>query len=695
MRSSTRRALSPRLARVMALGAIATSALVWSGCDAKKQTEYVTGVSTQVQVPRDLKAVRLDVSVGGSITFCRGYPVYNGKVELPRSLGQIPAGEEPSSEPLTITVSGYTEDFNRLDGLDIFANCQQSPPKIGAESARILRRSRQPYVKDAVLFLPMPLKYSCYDNDPCKAEHDNDESWTCKAGRCVQSTIDPTTLPAFTEELLSGTGGNCFSTSTCFAAGIPPVVVNADDCTFAIPNTPSSPPVGPGNPANPLVSAGEGINVEVTYDGGYNREILDKDPEEGFIIPDPAKPQQFRLSAGLCDLYKGVTPGGDETAHRITALRATGVCKAKSPFQPLCVNDLLAAMGTPEGISANPTPPSGCTAKSLRPAESALLLLADDSENNAIFYTGGEGGTGSDVIANSDLVNYALSDPAFRNTRIGLSYFPGKAGATCTGHLPLDIDFKIAKDARPLVVSSFAALKAPGSLKPLGGQLNLRGALDEAYTAMKSAAPTANKRAVFVIGNRGFDSADCGGTVEARVSDARTVDKIDTYVALLARDKSVPDTTPPPVIARAQEVAVAGRAPSIDPANPVRVFDARKDKEEAQKALRQIVDDLATCAYDVTEDPKVGAKLSYSDPTALPGVQKAFYTIDRDNLCTSAGTAGNGFNYDPVTKRIHVCGKACADYRTVLKSAAAYGALYQKPALAVPLFSHQPGCDPK
>ena len=103
LRSSTRSALT--------LGAFAATALVWSGCEAKKQTEYVAGVSTQVQVPRDLKAIRVDVSVGGVVQFCRGYRVYDGKVQLPRSLGEFPSQGKPGPDPITVTVSGFTEEL--------------------------------------------------------------------------------------------------------------------------------------------------------------------------------------------------------------------------------------------------------------------------------------------------------------------------------------------------------------------------------------------------------------------------------------------------------------------------------------------------------------------------------------------------------------------------------------------------------
>ena len=123
IRSSTRSALT--------LGAVAATALVWSGCEAKKQTEYVAGVSTQVQVPRDLKAIRVDVSVGGVVQFCRGYRVYDGKVQLPRSLGEFPSQGKPGPDPITVTVSGFTEDFSETTGNNVFDNCTSVAPKVG------------------------------------------------------------------------------------------------------------------------------------------------------------------------------------------------------------------------------------------------------------------------------------------------------------------------------------------------------------------------------------------------------------------------------------------------------------------------------------------------------------------------------------------------------------------------------------
>jgi len=165
-------------------------------------------------------------------------------------------------------------------------------------------------------------------------------------------------------------------------------------------------------------------------------------------------------------------------------------------------------------------------------------------------------------------------------------------------------------------------------------------------------------------------------------------------VGLFARDNAVPDADPPPELPGARDVARAGEP--IGPEGPdPRFFDARKDKNAASNALRKVVDDLATCAYDVLTAPKEDAVLTYSDPLAIPGPQKTFYSINHDAACTGDGAVGNGWGYNATTKRVHVCGKACDDYRNTLRNAAGYAATYGQPSLAVPLFAHEKACAPK
>lgn len=679
--------MRPVAHRALTIGAILATTIGWAGCDAKQQTEYVAGISTQVVVPRDLKAVVISVNVGGVGQFCRAYRVYDGRVQLPRSLGAFAAGKSPSTDPITVSVIGVAEELNDSSSNPLFSACDTVAAKVNQNNVRILRRSRQPYVPEEILFLPMPLKFACFDTD-CEGEDK-----TCKAGRCESSTTDEKLLPKYSPELVDGTGGACFPASECFAAAVPAVVVDPNDCTYALPNTPSAPPLAPGVPPNPISSTGEGLNVEITFDGGFNREIIDKDPVEGFFMPEADKPQRFRLGPGLCDMVKGVDPQGKPTAHRITAVRASGICQPKGIFQPLCADDQLAAMGTPGGVAPSGGANVSCSPAELKPAKSVLMVLADDTENHEIFYTGGEGsGTGSAEAAQSDLVSEALRDPSFSNTYFGLTFFPGGAGATCGPH-PSSVTPALSATSHPAIVSEFAARKAPGSLKPKDAELSMSGALDDTYAALKSGFADANRRAVLVVGNRGFDKAICAGTPAARATAARTADKIDTYVAILARDQFiVPQPDPPPAVPGAQSVAEAGAKPG----SSARAFDARKDKTQAAEVLRKIIDDLATCAYDVTADPGNDAVLTYSDPVAVPAAQqKPFYSIGHDAACTTDGAVGNGWGYNATSKRIYVCGKACEDYRSILRKAAAFSAQYRQRALAVPLFAHKVNCAPK
>lgn len=676
MRSSTRRALT--------VAAFAACAVAWSGCEAKKQTEYVAGVSTQVQVPRDLKAIRIDVSVGGVVQFCRGYRVYDGKVQLPRSLGEFPSQGTPGPDPITVTVSGFTEEFSETTGNSVFDNCTSVAPKVGdpSQGTRILRRSRQPYVADSILFLPMPLKYSCFDFKGCE-----DETKTCKAGRCVDAKVDETKLPKYSDDLIDGTGGGCFAAAQCFAAGAPAVVVNPDDCTYAVPNAPpSSPPQAEGAPPNPFPKSGDGINVEITYDGGLTREILDKDDLEGFLVPDPAgKPQQFRLAPGLCDLVKGyglpdaTFPEGAPTEHRITAVRVSGTCRAKSPFQPLCASDQLTAMGVdPGGVSSNPSPPAACKPLELKPPKAALLILADDTRNSELFYKQAPGQT----------VGLPLSDPAFSTAEIGLSFFPGPGTCAANGSFAPAVVPKLARLAKDDVKAQFTTAGADNGalLKPTDAPVDLDGALRDAYAFLAQPQfSTYYRRAVLVLGNRGFDQATCGQTPAQRAATARTTSKIDTYVLMLARNLQVLDPAAP--VPGSMELAIAGGTPGA--------YDARSSKSPAHDAFQSIVNDIATCVYDVSDAatrPKAGEVLSYSDPIdpSAPTV-----TLPFNAACSTENAPGAGFGVDATNdKRVYLCKSSCDAYRNVLRNASLYAAQNLQPAIAVPMFSHKAGCEP-
>jgi hypothetical protein len=661
---------------IASLAAVSLTALVWSGCTAKQQTEYVTGVSTQVKVPRDLQYIRLSVSVGGVRTFCRAYPVYNGRVQLPRSLGTF-AENDPSSEPITYQIVGYTEKLEEGDALDDVACGEKS--KVGADGARILRRSRQPYVKEEVLFLPMPLKYSCYDTNCDGSDPNNpDTSKTCKGGKCVDANVSfpEKVFPKFSPELVDGTGGDCFSSSFCMGAGLPAIPVNLDDCTYAVANTPSMPATVQGFPAPfPAVPAGtpnEGVNVEVTYDGGYVREVLDKDPDEGFSIPDPAKPQQFRLAPGLCEMVKGkadATP-----SKRITAIRASATCRPKVITQPICKDDSLAAMGLdPEGTSTDPTDVAGCSATELKPPRTGLIVAIDDTKEHESFFTG------ADV---QFAINLALQDPAFYRADIGIVY---SAGPTACGASSSNVAVPLesAVTVVPKIKASIEGQKTALASKSEGTEIpRLDEGLRLSYEAL-NANPAYFRRAVILVGERDFLGNACVDpatqSAKARVASAKPA--VETFVFDLAGNSN--DPTAP---ADAFELADAAGTPMTD--------SRGSNKAPAKEGFQRVVERLATCVYDAPQSgqalPEDGT-LSYNDPV-VPSIVRR---IDPAPGCVD-GTqdAQNGWGRG-TDGRIYICGEACTKYRETLKNAALVTLPFGQPPPAMPVFAHKKNCGPK
>lgn len=675
--------------RTLTLAAVGVAALMYSGCTATKQTEYVAGISTQVQVPRDIRTVRVDVSVGGTNISCRASKVYDGKVLLPRTLGAYPANGTSNGQPVTVTVVGFTEtleDPKHADEYECFKAIR------AGDNARILRRSRQSYIQDEVRFLPMALRYSCFDKDCETAGQDK----TCKAGRCVDAVIDPEKLPRWRDELLDGSGSTCFSAKECFAAAVPPVIVDPNDCTYAIPNTPSAPPQGDGVPPNPVKSLGDGINVEVTYDGGYNREILDNDPEEGFVIPDPTKPQRFKLAPGLCDLVKGVDDKGAPTNHRITGIRATGLCQAKSPFQPLCTEDQLTQMGTPNYVNPNAPPDDAlCKATELKPSKSVLLFVVDDSTEHKIFFEGSDKGA----------LEISLSDPAFQKTEVGVEYFPGSVASSCSFlpdpgiSTPDKKGIENALVARDKIVKQLAD-RGTGAIA-LSTQADTRvdGALASAYTLLQGDAfKDYNRRGVLLVTNRDWDKHLCGVQTAATLAgNARTAPRsVNTYVVALARRPSEDLNNLPPIPPAAIDIAAQGSVGGI-------AYDARKAKSNGADAFRKVVEELATCAYDVddkADPPKDTDVLTYSDPLYVPAnpAAKPFESIPFNAGCNSNTATAAGWGRDAGNpRRVRICGEPCTKYREVLKTAAAYAAQTKppQPAIAVPVFIHKAACAPK
>lgn len=703
--------------RALVVGVCAGATVLGSGCERKEATEYVTGVSTQVSVPRDLKAIRLQVSTAGVTQFCRAYRVYDGKVLLPRSLGTFSQTATANSvaNPITYSILGIAEDTEG-SGNEVFtSDCTVGT--VGTNNVRVLRRSTQPYILNEILLLPMPLKYSCFDVKCGDTE-------TCKGGTCVPDTTDPKTLQKYNGDIQEGDGSDCFSTGLCMGAAIPAIMTDAATCTFVLPETKDATDLQPqpplpdrdnpfrkacttsgacttiadcncpnGVPAQPedptkarqcntatgvcdFLPANAppwtGLNVEVSYDSAFTKEILDIDKDEGFTIPDPTRPHQFRLAPGLCAMMKGVDDKGKPTAHRITGVRASGTCASKKISQPICTSDALKIMGATDNAGNAPGTAGTCNVGPLLPPRAALMVVVDNTVGHKDFF--------SEKQINS--VSIPLSDPALARTDVGL-LFAGRTNK-CGGGPDVGVPPAPASNDQSTKIKAALNANNPTGTDPVA--VSFESALINAYQAVRNVdVPAGARRGVLVVGNREFNADACNaadGITPASLANAALTDgmPVRTYSLQVTGD----------------DVDGVGRA-AVGVAGHQIVKD--DDKLAAVTAFQTIVSDLATCTYDW--DPAKfddGAQLYYGN--GLTG--KSSDPINRDLACTAQKAidenAVGGWNYvDPAdkTKGVVLCDKACKAYRDTLLNTAKFAAAYQQSPIAAPMYARSSGCAEK
>jgi hypothetical protein len=712
--------LNRRARRAATLGAIALVTLAWSGCSGKKQTELVAGVTSQVQVPRDFRSVRIDVNGAFGNTFCRTYPVYDGKVRLPRTLGVL-SGGDPSA-PVTITVAGYVQDSQ--DGsIAAFSDCLASP-EVGKNGrnvdtgggARVMRRSRQPYVPDRILYLPMPLHYSCYDVD-CECGLPDDTKCprvkrpecsagdcTCKGGKCVSPDITTERLVDYDDDLVFGSSNTCFrpfittddkgnKLPGCLDDGVPPQLVDAKKCIYVLPETASAaglPPFDAGFPLPEPETHGAGLNVRVVYDNIVS-EVLDYEgpctqqgPSEGYCTPDPSKPQMFQLAASLCHPEDKTL---SDSPHRITLMTASGLCPSKTELQPIC-DDSVQGPPQPTLIDGGSSADGSCNVGlSLKPAQSALYILMDKASGMRQFLGS------SSVLA--QVIGLPLSDPVFKNTLVGFKFLEDPA-LTCTSvsavgdNAKLDIPFdpsKTVQSQQAVIADRLAKTSADLTSPPPPMLLDAVLQPTGAYNVIQSlsgdgGAKQFNRRAVLLLIDRDATN-DCASSLDA-ISEAATAHAggIFTYVVVLGNEDLVDASAGVPPHDLADKLAVAGGAPSAETGGAYHVYASDPNDKtsvivNANKAIKTIADDLGSCVYETPAQVTTAAKITVTviDQGALKQQELTYSTTACNDTDTNKWVLDHG--------RIRICEKPCADFREALK-ATAFAAEIQQPPQSPP-----------
>ncbi|MEM6788009.1 MAG: hypothetical protein AAF715_10870 [Myxococcota bacterium] len=644
-------------------------ALPFSACS-NDPTQLVAGMTTQINVGRDLQTVGITVRLGGRFIFCQGYDVVEGVARLPSTLGVVPAsgrnGEVPV-EPVTIDVVGFRGDQTTAERFSEDCSLTQNFTP-GDGDVRILRRRRMPYLPEEILYLPMPLRESC-DGVACG------EDETCIGGVCEPADIDNGTLERYADDLVFGDTNTCFSPERCLPlpGSLPAVPVgdptSADwDCTYRLPLPADAPEV-----------AGGQLNVEVIY-RSFNTEILDLDGQEGFVLADADDPTVFRLAENLCtSQIKRADP-------KIIGIRGAALCPAKRALQPICDDELREIQQggrSPGAEDDDPERAARCTVSlPLTAADSALYVLLDKSDSMREFFS-------------PDSLQFALDlslrNPVAAKTSIAFDYLSGnQTDDICSANpnpyeTPL-VAFGDAEAVQPVIAAELAS--PTGGIDANDGDLDLEIALAGAYTALSGATSstgTFNRRAAIVVGNRQFE-ATCSmatDTLADLAQTAQTDEGLFTYVAVLE-----PGPTPPPGNPTAEGGAIAT-------AGGTEVFDGVSDPAEGALAVQQVLNDLGSCVYDLEaaengatdfvgifddiDAGEVTTELSYLDPVTLDRTD-----IDRNAMCTAATVdTVDGWNREGSVVRI--CGAPCAALRQTLDDTAAFFAVQAQPGPEVPI----------
>lgn len=700
---------------------IAAGVAAASGCSATKPTELVPGVLTQVEVPRDLNAIQVEVDANGEVVFCSAYDVdESGLVTLPATLGVV-SGAAPTTV-VKVTIRGYDQSGAQAGNYSM--TCPDTSPVGASPAPRVLRTSIQTFVDQQTLFLPMPLSYSCYDQDCSAPDACSSGICVCKGAQCVDAQTNVATLADFEPTLIDGTG-ICFNPSTCFEDATEPTLVDPTSCLYAAP---------PGVGVNVRVfyqdvtvtgSDTPGVFQQQISESGEN-EILNEDPQEGFCVGSCAAPgadggqeagqgeedggapsltqlQMFQLAPGLCGLvHAAASPpalfpaaGASLAYHPIGGIQVATTCPPKQPLLPICANQrsyggLLPDGASPDGGTTEiatslieETAEGGavtCGTNTLTSTPSVVYLIMDDSSVMS-------GAFGSNGYATA--MSLSLANPVFDTTYAAFRFFPevsNDAGAfsqadctnSATAFTTPTVPFGLATEVQGQIAGLLRTWSPPGdspaSPAPLDLQAALRpdvGAYAAVRTFLQNREPP-NLAAVMAFVNRTPDTTnDCNppldgaanvqAALEAEIQDAyNDTPSVRTYFVVLANSSGSDGS------AGALDFYLGIQA---DLPQMVTVIDATLPMTEAQQVLEnfaQGAEQLGTCLYE-----PIGATIDQLEYTVPTNPQIA---IPANASCTSAQATVDGWGLD--NGRVRVCGTYCTD----IQNAVTEGALSEPPA---------------
>lgn len=194
--------------------------LVFAGgtaCTAKKNTEIVVAVQTDLRVPKDLNAVTIRVLSKGAVQYQESHEVGPTGLHLPATIGLVPQNED-DLQPIEVQIIGqFSSDPD---------------PRLRAE--KVVRKTRMTFAKNRVGLVRIPLKFACYDGGDCG------EGKTCIAGACAETPlVEGATMPQYAPEAVFGSGGSegqqgaCWNADACFSSASV-IAPTSDPCVYSL-----------------------------------------------------------------------------------------------------------------------------------------------------------------------------------------------------------------------------------------------------------------------------------------------------------------------------------------------------------------------------------------------------------------------------------------------------------------------------
>lgn len=294
------------------LGIVCAALGLGAGCSSDETTrkgQLMVVLKTDMNVPKDVSAVRIEVLAGGVVRHRETYPLGPdaADLKLPGTLAII-AGDNPSL-PVKIRVIAYR----------------------GA-SPQVLKETITTVPTDRIASLPMSIHWLCWDDQlpelPApegQVEPDTETTCqpgeTCSAGTCVASEIDSSTLEDFDAKQVYGGGsgpgalGTCFDTLACFDDAFL-VPVELSSCSI------ETPALDPGSTNVGLVLA---PGTQGICNGDTCIIALDSQPAEGWS--SDAQSGRLMLPAAVCD---------EILDGNVLGIAVTGECTTKTPAVPTC-----------------------------------------------------------------------------------------------------------------------------------------------------------------------------------------------------------------------------------------------------------------------------------------------------------------------------------------------------------------------